>query len=96
MVEACDVIRQWCFENGYPAPLPPYGMKRLPGYIDIGVKHKPNIVLKLIGNKASYIKNAHGSKSADLPIRVHLGDVSDPEFFSKLRAVLVEERVLPL
>jgi hypothetical protein len=93
MVEACDVIRQWCFENDCPTPLPPEGMKRLPGYVDIGLKHTHNIVLKLDGDKASYIKNATGT--AGLPTRVHLGSISDPDFFSKLHTVLVEEKVLP-
>lgn len=94
MIETCDVIRQWCLENGYPAPMPPSGMMRLSGYVDIGMKHTHNVVLKLKEDKVSYIKNNTGT--AGMPTRVHLGSVSDPEFFSKLRTVLIEEKVLPL
>jgi hypothetical protein len=76
-VNVINLIKQWCFEKGYECNAPFKYHRDQANYIEIN----DTLILKLEGSVIKYISSK--SKASGMT-RMTLGDVSDPDFFSKL------------
>ena len=86
-LNVADLIKQWCHERGYEVVEPFDYHPDSKSYMEIDDK----VIIKLFNGKVSYL--SHNPKARVEPSgirRMTLGDVSDPEFFSKLQSLIDE------
>ena len=86
-MNVADLIREWCQEHGFEVKEPFEYHPDSNSYMEID----DTVIIKLFKGNVSYLSHHQKSRgNADSVRRMTLGCVSDPEFFSKLHALIKE------